>query len=68
LISESGDFSATDVHDFSSVYGEFMQTGNDPSIGQYGSIQYGQTFPNVVANLGGILNNNEGLGINPAQA
>jgi hypothetical protein len=58
LISESGDFSATDVHDFSSVYGEFMQTGNDPSIGQYGSMQYGNTFgggiipPNILEAVG----------------
>ena len=67
LISETGDFSATDVHDFSSVYGEFMQTGNDPSIGQYGSIQYGQMFPNsTTTNLAGALGNN--VGVNPAQA
>ena len=68
LISESGDFSATDVHDFSSVYGEFMQTGNDPSIGQYGSIQYGQLFSgdSTITNLAGALGNN--VGVNPAQA
>ena len=65
LISESGDFSATDVHDFSSVYGEFMQTGNDPSIGQYGSIQYGQMF-GATTNINDILANNQGLGVNPA--
>lgn len=66
LISETGDFSATDVHDFSSVYGEFMQTGNDPSIGQYGSIQYGQMFGNTITTLAGALGNN--VGVNPAQA
>ena len=65
LISETGDFSATDVHDFSSVYGEFMQTGNDPSIGQYGSIQYGQMF-GATTNINDILANNRGLGVNPA--
>ena len=65
LISETGDFSATDVHDFSSVYGEFMQTGNDPSIGQYGSIQYGQMF-GATTNINDILANNQGLGVNPA--
>jgi hypothetical protein len=59
LVSESGDFSATDVHDFSSIYGEFMATGNDPSNNQYGSIQYGNLFG---------LNNNvlNAVGNNPA--
>ena len=65
LISETGDFSATDVHDFSSVYGEFMQTGNDPSIGQYGSIQYGQLF-GATTNINDILSNGT-IGVqNPA--
>ena len=41
MILESGDFSVTDVHDFSSVYGEFLATGLDPSSGQLGSIRFG---------------------------
>jgi hypothetical protein len=41
LISESGTATCTDVHDFSSIYGEFLATGNDPSIEQLGSIRYG---------------------------
>jgi hypothetical protein len=41
MMSESGDVIITDVHDFSSVYGEFLATGNDPTIGQTGSIRYG---------------------------
>jgi hypothetical protein len=41
MISESGDVMISDVHDFASVYGEFLATGNDPSIGQLGSIRFG---------------------------
>lgn len=40
MIMESGDVTISDVHDFSSVYGEFLATGNDPSIGQLGSIRF----------------------------
>lgn len=59
IISESGDFSATDVHDFSSIYGEFMATGNDPSNDQYGSIQYGNLFGNNAISFAAV-------GVNPA--
>jgi hypothetical protein len=41
IITESNDIHITDVHDFSSVYGEFLATGNDPTIGQLGSVRYG---------------------------
>jgi len=41
-IMESGAVTISDVIDFSSVYGEFLATGNDPTIGQLGSIR----FPN----------------------
>jgi hypothetical protein len=40
MVMETGDANASDVHDFSSVYGEFLATGNDPTLGQYGSIRY----------------------------
>ena len=40
MIMESGDVSVSDVHDFASVYGEFLATGNDPTIGQLGSIRF----------------------------
>lgn len=40
-IMESGDVTVSDVHDFSSLYGEFLPTGNDPTNGQLGSIRYG---------------------------
>lgn len=41
-IMETGDAMASDVHDFASVYGEFMATGNDPTIGQLGSIRFAE--------------------------
>ena len=63
LIAESGDFSATSVHDFSSIYGEFMETGNDPSRGQYGSVQYGTTFEQGNgANQNGLVGGREVIG------
>lgn len=40
VIMESGTVICTDVHDFSSVYGEALATGNDPTLGQLGSVRY----------------------------
>lgn len=40
-IMESGSVTVSDVHDFGSVYGEFLPAGNDPTLGQLGSIRYG---------------------------
>ena len=40
MIMESGDVMISDIHDFSTMYGEFIATGNDPSLGQLGSIRY----------------------------
>lgn len=42
MIMESGDVTVSDVHDFASVYGEFLATGNDPTIGQLGSIRFSE--------------------------
>jgi hypothetical protein len=39
-IMESGQLVMTDVHDFASAYGEFIASGNDPTVGQKGSIRY----------------------------
>lgn len=44
VIMESGDMTITDVHDFASIYGEFLATGNDPTLGQLGSIRYGSNL------------------------
>lgn len=44
MIAESGSVTITDTHDFASIYGEFLATGNDPTIGQKGSERFG-TFP-----------------------
>jgi len=40
MISESGSINITDTHDLGTIYGEFLATGNDPSIGQKGSERY----------------------------
>ena len=41
VVMESGDVTITDVHDFGTTqYGEFLATGNDPTIGQTGSLVY----------------------------
>ena len=39
-IVESGDVTVSDVHDFASVYGEFMPSGGDPTVGELGSIRF----------------------------
>jgi hypothetical protein len=44
-IMESGDVTVTDVHDFSSIYGEFLPSGNDPTVDQLGSIRFGGAQP-----------------------
>jgi hypothetical protein len=42
LVTESGDVMITDIHDGTNILmGEFIATGNDPSIGQLGSTIYG---------------------------
>jgi hypothetical protein len=41
IIMESGSVIISDVHDYASVYGEFLASGNDPSIGQLGSVRFG---------------------------
>jgi len=43
VLQESGSAAVTDVHDYASVYGEFLASGNDPTIGQYGSIRFAGT-------------------------
>lgn len=40
-IMESGDIIVSDVHDFASLYGEFLPSGNDPTVDQLSSIRYG---------------------------
>lgn len=51
MIMESGTMIITDVHDFSSIYGEFLATGNDPTLGQLGSIRFGSNGVNAGAGL-----------------
>jgi hypothetical protein len=40
MIMESGDVTISDVHDYASLYGEFLSTGNDPTLNQASSIRY----------------------------
>ena len=40
IVMEESEAMISDVHDGQSVYGEFMATGNDPSIGQKGSERF----------------------------
>ena len=53
MIMESGDVTVSDVHDFATMYGEFLATGNDPTIGQLGSIRFGESDPSFVVNQSG---------------
>ena len=55
LIMETGDVTVSDVHDFASMYGEFLATGNDPTIGQLGSIRYGSNGDFNIAQVGGAI-------------
>lgn len=43
IILETGDITISDIHDFASVYGEFLATGNDPTLGQLGSIRFAES-------------------------
>lgn len=57
LMNESITAAVTDIHDLYSTYGEFMPTGNDPTIGQLGSIRYSNlstaTGSETATNVGG---------------
>jgi hypothetical protein len=48
-VMEQGDVSVSDVHDFSSLYGEFLPSGNDPTVDQLGSIRFGGATPGLGA-------------------
>jgi hypothetical protein len=41
-VMESGSVIISDTHDFSSMYGEFLRTGNDPIVDGLGSIRFGE--------------------------
>lgn len=53
VVVESGEATVSDVHDFASVYGEFLATGNDPTIGQLGSIRFAEQNIRPIAAAGG---------------
>jgi hypothetical protein len=52
FITENGTMTISDIHDFSSVYGEFLATGNDPTIGQLGSIRFAKQGLGTMAQAG----------------
>ena len=64
MIMETGDVTVSDTHDFASYYGEFMATGNDPTIGQLGSIRFGGTGENAFGS--GSMADNDATTIVPA--
>jgi hypothetical protein len=45
----------SDVHDFASPYGEFLAGGNDPTLGQTGSIRYGRATRAAAASAGAFV-------------
>lgn len=56
MIMESGDVTVSATHDFASMYGEFLATGNDPTIGQLGSIRFAESSGAfTVAQAGGSI-------------
>jgi hypothetical protein len=62
VIMESGDCMVTDIHDFASNYGEFLATGNDPTLGQLGSVRFAdQGFQIVQAGSGAGLGGAQGI-------
>lgn len=40
LMTQSISAAAQDVHDLFSTYGEFLPSGNDPTLGQVGTLRY----------------------------
>lgn len=55
LIMETGDVTVSDVHDFATMYGEFLATGNDPTIGQLGSIRFAAAGGFKINQAGGVI-------------
>lgn len=49
IIQQSIEAQITDVHDLYSTYGEFMATGNDPTLGQNSSLLYNERATTAVA-------------------
>ena len=50
LMNESITAAVTDIHDLYSTYGEFMPTGNDPTLGQLGSVRYSNLSTQAASN------------------
>ena len=53
VMSESIQASVSDIHDLFSTYGEFLPSGNDPTLGQVGTIRYNGIASNGAVQDGG---------------
>lgn len=71
LMTQSITAAAQDVHDLFSTYGEFLPSGNDPTLGQVATIRYNnvqgalarENAQNVSGSSGGIGGGQEALGV-----
>jgi len=52
IIQQSIEAQITDVHDLYSTYGEFMATGNDPTLGQNSSLLYNERAVDTARSAG----------------
>jgi len=52
-VLENGNITITTMHDYASMYGEFLATGNDPTIGQMGSLRFAKGKGAVYAGSSG---------------
>lgn len=52
IIQQSIEAQITDVHDLYSTYGEFMATGNDPTLGENSSLLYNERAATATRTLG----------------
>jgi len=53
IMSETIQASVSDIHDLFSTYGEFLPSGNDPTLGQVGTIRYNGIASNGAQQDGG---------------
>ena len=52
IIQQSIEAQITDVHDLYSTYGEFMSTGNDPTLGENSSLLYNERAATTTRSAG----------------
>lgn len=64
LVEEDGTAQCTDIHDYRSTYGAYLASGNDPTIGEMGSIRYTRTAETSSGSRKAVNNNAAALVIN----